>query len=270
MHDSLSTSSDVPLNEYERLALNVAAEAFVRIRLLASGPMSKERLVAIYDLADAMHNIPEQAAGFAPERLMHKFLFDSGLKRAAMAFNKHGIPTEYREALQEATGIEISNSVVAAPLETERSTPKSTGRGAWLVSIAKKHAVPIGVVAVLALCGLGLHAYRTDGTINVARDAVPVPSVGPSAELLDAVALYSVVREVEQRAAVRVTGVREVADGLARADFSDGYAMVRYRFETFGEGGCIKDETPDECTKRLTNNPFGFSVLSYELHRGGK
>lgn len=151
----------------------------------------------------------------------------------------------------------------------ERSTQTSTGRGAWLVSIAKKHALPIGAVAVLALCGLGLYAYRTNGTINVTRDAVPVPSVGPSAEILDAVARYSVVREVEKRAAVRVTGFRKVEDGLARADFSDGYAMVRYRFG-IGEGGCVKDETPDECTKRLTNNPFGFSVLSCEMHRGAQ
>lgn len=84
---------DAPLSAGERRALQMAAEAFKQIRMLATSSVTPETLRTIFDLADAMHNVPEQAAAHVSQRTANAWLIETGMQQAIAAFQSHGLRT---------------------------------------------------------------------------------------------------------------------------------------------------------------------------------
>lgn len=82
---------DVPLSTEERRALQMAAEAFKQIRMLATSPVTPQTLRTIFDLADAMHNVPEQAAAHVSQRKANAWLIETGMQQVIAAFQSHGL-----------------------------------------------------------------------------------------------------------------------------------------------------------------------------------
>ncbi|MGA5726637.1 hypothetical protein ACPCHQ_22135 [Ralstonia thomasii] len=82
---------DTPLNTEERRALLMATEAFKQIRMLATSPVTPQTLRTIFDLADAMHNVPEQAAAHVSQRKENAWLIETGMLQATAAFRSHGL-----------------------------------------------------------------------------------------------------------------------------------------------------------------------------------
>lgn len=78
------------LSKTEQIALHGASEALVIIRKLASSPITPESQKAIYDLADAFHNVPAHCAGPAQQREANAFLIDAALRHAARICLEHG------------------------------------------------------------------------------------------------------------------------------------------------------------------------------------
>lgn len=83
------------LNDTERTALALTSEALETIRLLASQAMTPGNQQAIFDLANALHNVPAHAAGDAHARTRTAFLIEGSLDQARAAYRRHGLRSQH-------------------------------------------------------------------------------------------------------------------------------------------------------------------------------
>lgn len=77
------------MNKNDQDALQFVSEVLVQIRALAKLPPSPDRLQAIAEFADAMHNIPRVVAEGQSEQLA--FLIEGGIKRGVETW-KRAVP----------------------------------------------------------------------------------------------------------------------------------------------------------------------------------
>lgn len=79
----------VELTEKQVQALNIIHAALVEIRTLARQPVTPRTMGAIYDLADALHNVP-LGVTMRPESSMHASSVDHDIETAAGVFKREG------------------------------------------------------------------------------------------------------------------------------------------------------------------------------------